>query len=304
MEAKQRVIQGDCLQEMAKLPDQIIDLVICDPPFNIGYNAYDAYDDSMPERSYLTWCSRWLQEIWRLLKSTGTFWLVIGDERAAQLKMIAEQHELLTPEFRWPKGQRFFCRSWCIHYFTFGVAQADNFARSHIHLLYFTKNRQRWTFNAEAVRVPSARQLVYNDKRHNPQGKLPDNVWILLPADLKLLFTPEEDVWLASRVCGTFKERQSRGETGGLRGVPQLPSAIVERMVLVCSSPGGTVLDPMSGTGTTAEVCVHHNRKFIGYELSADCAQLCRKRIEKAQAKIRAEKRGKSGKTARKDQSS
>jgi hypothetical protein len=60
------------------------------------------------------------------------------------------------------------------------------FSRSHTHLFYFVKDPQRFTFNADdpAVRVPSARQLVYADARANPKGWLPDNTWILRPQDL------------------------------------------------------------------------------------------------------------------------
>src|SRR5690606_4157144 len=56
-------------------------------------------------------------------------------------------------------------------------------SRSHAHLLYFVKNPDEFTFNANdpAIRVPSARQLVYGDKRANPNGRLPDDTWITPP---------------------------------------------------------------------------------------------------------------------------
>ena len=71
-----------------------------------------------------------------------------------------------------------------IWYYTFGVNCERKFTRSHTHLLYFVKDRQDFTFRDEDLdnRIPSARELVYDDKRANPKGRLPDDTWIIRPA--------------------------------------------------------------------------------------------------------------------------
>ena len=159
--ATDAVHQGDCLELLARIPDGSVPLAFADPPFNIGYD-YDTYDDRRSADDYLTWSRRWMAEIVRVLRPDGTFWLAIGDEYAAELKVLATRELGLT------------CRSWVVWYYTFGVNCRHKFSRSHAHIFHFVKDPQAFTFNDEAIRVPSARELVYGDRRANPAGRLPD----------------------------------------------------------------------------------------------------------------------------------
>ena len=86
---------GDCIEGLAKLPEETVDLAFADPPFNIGYD-YDIYDDKKDSETYLDWSRRWIAAVYRVLKPTGTFWLTIGDEYAAELKVIAHRELGLT----------------------------------------------------------------------------------------------------------------------------------------------------------------------------------------------------------------
>lgn len=281
-----KIIKANCLPAMKVMPTGSVDLVACDPPFDVGYDAYDSYSDKRPETDYLIWCRDWMSEIYRVLKPDGTFWLIIGDERAAQLKLIAESHPMLHPTQRihgTAAGKGFYCRSWVIHYVTFGVSCPKNFARSKVHLFYFTKHKKKFTFNHLDVRVPSARQLVYNDKRANPDGKLPDNAWILDPRKHDLIATPGEDFWAVPRVCGTSKERVVRGENKVKLAIPQMPELVMDRIILSTSNPGDLVLDPMTGTGTTGASAVKYGRRFVGFDVSAETVKLARQRISKVQ---------------------
>src|SRR6266508_4651638 len=112
------VIEGDCIQVLADLPAGSVDLVFADPPFNIGYQ-YDVYEDRRRAEDYVVWCKKWGEGIARALKPQVTFWLAIGDEFAAELKLLF-QREL-----------GFYCRSWVIWYYTFGVNCSKKFSRSH-----------------------------------------------------------------------------------------------------------------------------------------------------------------------------
>jgi DNA modification methylase len=257
-----QVHNEDCIAGLIKLPDGAVDLAFADPPFNIGYE-YDEYHDAMESDHYLDWCRKWTAEVVRVLKPSGTFWLAIGDEYAAELKVM------LTKE------QKLICRSWVIWYYTFGVNCAANFSRSHTHLFYFVKDPKKFTFNDDspALRVPSARQLVYGDKRANPKGRLPDNTWILRPQDIPSSFTPAEDTWYFSRVCGTFKERAGWHTC-------QMPERLLGRIIEACSLPEELVLDPFSGSGTTLAVAKKLGRKYIGYELSKQYAEQAQERLK------------------------
>jgi site-specific DNA-methyltransferase (adenine-specific) len=242
-----------------------VDLAFADPPFNIGYE-YDEYHDRQDPDDYVAWSRAWIGEVYRVLKPGGTFWLAIGDEFAAELK-VAAQHQI-----------GFTTRSWVVWYYTFGVNCTRKFSRSHAHLFHFVKDESSFTFNAEdpQVRVPSARALVYADKRANPAGRLPDDTWVLRPQDLSDGFQPTDDTWYYARVAGTFKERQ------GFHGC-QMPEQLLGRIIRVSSNPGDVVLDPFAGSGTTLAVAKKLGRRWIGCELSADYVRAATARLKSIQ---------------------
>ncbi len=257
-----RLHQGDCVAGVAGLPAGCVDLAFADPPFNIGYD-YDVYDDNQDAERYLDWTRRWGREVVRALKPTGTFWLAIGDEYAAEAKLIFQKELGLT------------CRNWVIWYYTFGVHCTKKFSRSHAHLFYFVKDPKTFTFNDEPIRVPSARQLVYADARADARGRVPDDTWILRPQDLPDGFQADEDTWYFPRVCGTFKERT------GWHGC-QMPEQLLGRIIRGCSHPGELVLDPFGGSGTTLAVAKKLGRRWLGFELSPQYAAQIEARLAAA----------------------
>ncbi len=261
--ATDRLTLGDCVEGLRGLEAGSVDLAFADPPFNIGYK-YDVYDDRKGADDYLAWTRDWTREVARVLKPDGSFWLAIGDEFAAELKMIVHRELGLSP------------RSWVIWYYTFGVNCKYKFSRSHAHLLYFVKDPTSFTFNTEEIRVPSARQLIYADTRANPKGRLPDDTWILRPQDVPGGFGPDQDTWYVPRVCGTFKER------AGWHGC-QMPEQLLGRIIKSCSNPGDLVLDPFAGSGTTLTVAKKLRRRYLGFELSPDYRQRAQDRLDAAE---------------------
>ena len=266
-----KIHQGDCIELMEQIESGTIDLVFADPPFNIGYE-YDEYHDQQDAEEYVAWSRAWIAEAHRVLKPGGTFWLSIGDDFAAELKVAAE-HQV-----------GFHTRSWVVWYYTFGVNCTRKFSRSHSHLFHFVKDENNFTFNAEdrQIRVPSARALVYADKRANPAGRLPDDTWMVRPAaddswvlrpqDLPEGFQPTDDTWYYARVAGTFKERQ------GFHGC-QMPEQLLGRIVRVSSNPGDIVLDPFAGSGTTLAVAKKLGRRWLGCELSEEYTRAATERL-------------------------
>jgi site-specific DNA-methyltransferase (adenine-specific) len=254
-----RLRVGDCVDGLRQLPAGVVDLAFADPPFNIGYQ-YDIYEDKKACDEYLDWCRIWIGELHRVLKPSGAFWLAIGDEYAAELKVTAHREV------------GFHLRSWVVWYYTFGVNCAKKFTRSHAHLFYFVKDAKEFTFHDEAIRVPSARQLVYADKRANPKGRIPDDTWILRPQEIAEGFQLDHDTWCVSRVCGTFAER------AGWHGC-QMPEKVLGRIVRSCSSAGDVVLDPFAGSGTTLAVAKKLDRRYLGFELSAEYAERASERL-------------------------
>ena len=248
----------DCVQAMQQLEAGSVDLVFADPPFNIGYK-YDVYEDRKDAPSYLSWSKEWISGVHRALKPNGTVWLAIGDDYAAELKLLSQQ-------------VGFHCRSWVIWYYTFGVNCKYKFSRSHTHIFHFVKDKKTCTFNREAILVPSARQMVYADKRGAKEGRLPDDTWVLRPQDLTEGFQPDDSTWYFPRVAGTFKERE------GFHGC-QMPEQLLGRIIKVSSNPGELVLDPFSGSSTTVAVAKKLGRQFVAFDISEEYIERGMKRL-------------------------
>ncbi|HVK18950.1 MAG TPA: site-specific DNA-methyltransferase [Fimbriiglobus sp.] len=249
---------GDCVRLLERMPEASVDLAFADPPFNIGYE-YDVYQDRRGKDEYLAWTDRWLAAVRRTLKPTGSFWVAIGDEYAAEIKVRLDTLGLTM-------------RNWIVWHYTFGVNCTKKFNRSHAHVFYYVVDPKLCTFNADAVRVPSARMTTYADRRANPVGKLPDDTWVLRPQETEDHFQPDSDTWYVSRVCGTFKERT---------GHPcQMPEGVLERIIRVASDEGDLVLDPFAGSGTTLAVAKRLRRRYLGVELSETYADAVRERLQ------------------------
>lgn len=252
------ILTGDCLQMLPGLSEESVDLIFADPPFNIGY-SYDVYHDRKAAADYLAWTEKWLAAVRRVLSPKGSIFVAIGDEFAAEMKIRLDACGLTM-------------RNWIVWHYTFGVSCTKKFNRSHAHILYYVADPKRFTFNPDSIRVPSARQTTYADRRANPRGKLPDDTWVLRPQESSNHFLPQGDTWYASRVCGTFRERTAHP--------CQMPEAVLERIIRVASNPNDLVLDPFAGSGTTLAVAKRLGRRFLGIELSEQYSDGIRKRLQ------------------------
>ena len=237
-----KIICGDCIELLGNVKTPFVDLVFADPPFNIGY-AYDKYKDTVKSEKYIAWTRDWMSACVNVLKETGSFYIAIGDDYAAHVRLLGEELGLNL-------------RNWIIWHYTFGQQTKMKFARAHTHIFYFTRDKKDFTFNDHAVRVPSDRQLTYNDKRANSRGKMPDDVWNEY-----------------SRVCGTFNERQGWHPC-------QMPELVLARIIAASSNAGDVVLDPFNGSGTTAVVACQLGRKYSGIDISEDYVSKSIERIE------------------------
>ncbi len=238
-----RVIWGRAEDALADVPDGTVDLCSTDPPFNLGIE-YPGYDDAMPVSEFYAMLRRTFLQVRRVLKPDGSLFVAMCEEHHHRLRVMLEEMN-----FHW--------RNTIVWHYTFGPHQKGKFGRDHTPILYMVLDPKRFTFNADAVRVPSARQAVYNDTRADPRGRVPG------------------DVWTFSRVCGTFKER--------IPDMPcQQPLALQDRIVRVASNPDGVVLDPFCGSSTTLEAAARLGRKWLGIDVSAKACKVSEARLAAA----------------------
>lgn len=239
MTDRPQFITGDCLSVLPKLDRESVDLIVADPPYNIGID-YGMGAKADRRKDYWEWCRKWIYLCNRVLKPSGSIWIISGQEHSAEID-LSLQLEGLTVRNRitWHE--------------TFGVYCHRKFGRCSRPIYYAVKDPKHFTFNKEAVTIPSDRQIKYGDRRAAAGGKIMG------------------DVWTISRVCGTFRER--------VKGVPtQLPAELVRRIVGVSSNPGDQILDPFSGSGTVCAVGTEMGRQAIGIELNPEYAEIAKAR--------------------------
>ncbi len=236
-----KITCGDCIKILNEVREPFADLIFADPPFNIGYK-YDKYQDEIEVDKYIAWTQEWMTACKRVLKPHGSFYIAIGDDYAANVRIIGDELGL-------------FMRNWIIWHYTFGQQTKNKFARSHTHIFYFVNDKRNFTFNDKAIRVLSDRQLIYDDRRANPAGKMPDDVWTEY-----------------SRVCGTFKERAGWHPC-------QMPEDLLMRIIAASSNCGDCVLDPFCGSGTTAAAAYQLGRNYFGIDISKKYVESAGKRL-------------------------
>lgn len=241
-----RIHVGDCLSIMTSFDRESVDLVVADPPYNIGVD-YGAGAKADMRDDYGDWCQKWVDLCVRALKQNGSMWVISGQEHGADIDLAIRRSGMaMRNRITWHE--------------TFGVYCHRKFGRTSRPIFYAVKNQKQFTFNREAVTVPSARQTKYNDRRASPGGKIMG------------------DVWQINRVCGTFAER--------VAGFPtQLPEQLVRRIIGVSSNPGDLVFDPFAGSGTTLAVAAELGRNAVGCELNARYAALADHRIASSSSK-------------------
>ena len=194
-----------------------VDTLFADPPDNIGL-GYDTYRDRRSESDYIDLLRGWLN---CFITRAKTVWLSYNAKWTFQVGRI-------VTEIEGQHGSTIEAKP-CVQTFTFGQHSHHDLGNNHRPLL-----RLRWSdapLYPDAIRVPSWRQ-ENGDKRADPRGRVPG------------------DVFNFTRVTGNSKQRRPWHPT-------QLNEGLVERCLKLTTPPGGGVVDPFAGTGTTLRVCKH-----------------------------------------------
>jgi DNA modification methylase len=156
---KQKLILGDSLEVLPQIPSESVDLVVADPPYNLGKD-YGNNHDIKGYEEYLDFSKKWLTEAHRILKPTGTIYVFMG------FRFISYLYNILDRDL----GMHF--SNWIVWHYTQGMGKTRGFSPRHDDILMFTKS-QNFFFDLDAIRVP---QKFYRD-RNNMRGANPGDVW-------------------------------------------------------------------------------------------------------------------------------
>lgn len=247
--------KGNCLDVLKLIPDESLDCVFADPPFNLKKDYQNGNDDDMDEAEYLEWCLAWIDECIKKLKPGGALFIY-----HIPLWAIPIAGHL------W--GKLTF-RHWIAIESNNRLPIRNKLYPSHYALLYFIKGKKPKTFNLPRTPIKTCRKCKASICDYG--GHLSK----LNPEGISL-----KDVW-----TDTPPLRHKKNKT---RAANQLNPKILERVLMMSTEKGDLVFDPFGGSGTTFVVAQKMGRNWIGSELG-DCEPIIKslKEVEENLEKIK-----------------
>ncbi|WP_064607397.1 DNA-methyltransferase [Streptobacillus moniliformis] len=160
MDKKLTAICGEAIEEMKKLPDKSVRLIVTDPPYNLNKD-YGNNQDKLEFDKYLEFSREWLTEAKRILTDDGTIYIFMGMRYISYIYTILEQELGMT------------FNSWITWHYTQGIGKMKGFSPRHDDILMFTKSPKNFVFHLDDIRVPQK----YYRSVNNMRGANPGNVW-------------------------------------------------------------------------------------------------------------------------------
>lgn len=237
------IFQGDSIAWLKSLDSASVDLIFADPPYNIKKADWDNFES---QEAYIAWSLDWIVEASRVLKSTGSLYICGFSEILADLKH--------------PASKYFAASRWLVWHYKNKANLGSDWGRSHESILHLRKSKRQKLAEIDYVRIPyGAHTLKYpghpqadTSAYGKGQGKRDD--WMPHPMGAK-----PKDVIEVPTTCNGMNEKTPHPT--------QKPEEIVRKFVFAGSRPGELVLDPFSGSGTTAVVAAQLGRRFLACDL-------------------------------------
>ena len=242
------ILMGDCIAEMARLPDKSVDMIFADPPYNLQLGGdlfrpeggkVDACDDDWDKfaslAAYDDFTREWLEQARRILKDNGTIWVIGSYHNIYRVGALLQDADFwILNDIVWRKSN------------PMSNFRGTRFTNAHETLIWCAKDEKaRYTFNYRAMKA-------LND-------------------DLQM-----RSDWVLPICSGGERVKDAAGDKAH---PTQKPEALLYRILLACTKPGDVVLDPFFGTGTTGAVARRLGRKWIGIEREPAYVKVARERI-------------------------
>ena len=244
-----QILMGDCIAEMARLPDKCVDMIFADPPYNLQLGGdlirpeggkVDACDDDWDKFDSLAvyddFTREWLEQARRILKDDGTIWVIGSYHNIYRVGSLLQDADFwILNDIVWRKAN------------PMPNFRGTRFTNAHETMLWCAKDEKaRYTFNYRAMKA-------LND-------------------DLQM-----RSDWVLPICSGGERVKDEYGEKAH---PTQKPEALLYRILLACTKPGDVVLDPFFGTGTTGAVARRLGRRWIGIEREKAYVKVATARIE------------------------
>jgi site-specific DNA-methyltransferase (adenine-specific) len=264
---------ADVLDLLATLADGSVDLVVADPPYAIAKQEWDEFESL---EAYVAWCDRWLAEVARVLAPHGSAYICGFSEILAELKAGS--------------ARRFASCRWLVWYYRNKANLGRDWGRSHESILHLRGEEAvidvdavRIPYNGHTTKYPARVQAVSSQYGRGVRR----DAWEPNPLGAK-----PRDVFEIPVICNGMAEKTAHAT--------QKPEALIEKLILASSVKGQLVVDPFSGSGTTAVVAERLGRRWLAGDADARYVGLARERLTVPPAASRLTKRPARASAARK----
>lgn len=241
----------DCLDFLRALGDGQAGLVIADPPYNIGYDGGRGWDRRRPEGEWVSWCLDWTRECARIL-APGRMLVVWGTLKGGnqfmRYKIAVDDDPMLSGQLI-PENEIVWSYNW-------GGRSKRNFARKHEYAWCWRKAGADLLFNADDVRVERRMKVNMRDGKAFDKGTVPTCVW------------ERNNHTTSADFCGWHPTTKN--------------IELLQRMVRAWTDAGDLVVDPFSGSGSTAIAALREGRSFMGTEIDPEYVDRSWERIAQA----------------------
>ena len=254
MESK--LILGDCIEGMKLIANDSAQIVICDPPYNIGKDFGNS-SDKQPMDEYLVWCDKWISECLRILKPNGTMFVYGFSEILALILSRVP----MTVNRRW--------LVW--HYTNKNVPSLKFWQRSHESILCLWKNDK--VFNLDDVREPYTDTFLKNaagKTRKATKGRYGSTETTYNAHEKGAL--PRDVIKFPALAGGAGVKERTAHPT-------QKPLRICDHLIRSCKQSDGYVLVPFAGSGSEIISAINHKLPYIGFEINSDYIEIVKTRI-------------------------
>jgi site-specific DNA-methyltransferase (adenine-specific) len=246
-EWRNQIFCEDALIGLARIPDESIDLILTDPPYNLGKD-YGNTSDQREVAEYLRWTESWIDAALPKLKPNGSLYIFLTWRFSPEIFVMLKQRMTMINEIIWDR--RVPSMGGSVRSFTSVHDTAGLFVK-----------RKDYYFDLDSVRIPYDAET----KKLRSRSIFVGAKW------LEIGYNPK-DLWSVSRLHREHPERADHPT--------QKPLEIVERMVKASCPPGGVVLDLFMGSGTTAVAAQNCGRQFVGFELNPEYCEIISARLQ------------------------
>jgi site-specific DNA-methyltransferase (adenine-specific) len=248
-----KILNGDSIELLKKISDDSIDVAFADPPFNLK-KKYGSYKDKLKLQEYIEWCEKWIKEMVRVTKPTGSIFIHNIPKWLTYYSTILNEHANFKHWISWDAPT---------------APMGKSLQPSHYGILFYVKDLKQAKFYELRYPHKRCRKCGYllKDYGGKKQGLHPFGPLL-------------SDVWTDIH---RIKHNKYRDEHPC-----QLPIHLLERVILMSTDENDIILDPFMGTGTTAIAAKRLGRNYIGFELDREYVEIANRRLtyEKPNSKL------------------